>query len=310
MEPLAGILVVDLTRYIPGPFASRELLRLGARVVRLEAPDGDPLRDVSPEWDAALNGGKESVLWDRERDPDLGRTLCSRADVVLEAFRPGVADRLGIGPDALPDSVVYCSITGFGPEDRRAGHDLNYMGWAGALAPTAPAMPPLPVADLAAGALTAVSRVLAALLERGRTGRGTHIVVSMTAGAHELARFAGPLTGELACYRIYRCADGRFLTVAALEPKFWRRLCELVARPDLVPRQNDAHAELEQLFETRQLAEWPDLFDGEDVAVGPVATWDEAKLMSVYTAITPATPPSLGEHTVTWRTELGLESPD
>ena len=310
MEPLAGILVVDLTRYIPGPFASRELLRLGARVVRLEAPDGDPLRDVSPEWDAALNGGKESVLWDRERDPDLGRTLCSRADVVLEAFRPGVADRLGIGPDALPDSVVYCSITGFGPEDRRAGHDLNYMGWAGALAPTAPAMPPLPVADLAAGALTAVSRVLAALLERGRTGRGTHIVVSMTAGAHELARFAGPLTGELACYRIYRCADGRFLTVAALEPKFWRRLCELVARPDLVPRQNDAHAELEQLFETRQLAEWLDLFDGEDVAVGPVATWDEAKLMSVYTAITPATPPSLGEHTVTWRTELRLESPD
>jgi len=310
VEPLAGILVVDLTRYIPGPFASRELLRLGARVVRLEAPDGDPLRDVSPEWDAALNGGKESVLWDRERDPDLGRTLCSRADVVLEAFRPGVADRLGIGPDALPDSVVYCSITGFGPEDRRAGHDLNYMGWAGALAPTAPAMPPLPVADLAAGALTAVSRVLAALLERGRTGRGTHIVVSMTAGAHELARFAGPLTGELACYRIYRCADGRFLTVAALEPKFWRRLCELVARPDLVPRQNDAHAELEQLFETRQLAEWLDLFDGEDVAVGPVATWDEAKLTSVYTAITPATPPSLGEHTVTWRTELRLESPD
>ena len=310
MEPLAGILVVDLTRYIPGPFASRELLRLGARVVRLEAPDGDPLRDVSPEWDAALNGGKESVLWDRERDPDLGRTLCSRADVVLEAFRPGVADRLGIGPDALPDSVVYCSITGFGPEDRRVGHDLNYMGWAGALAATAPAMPPLPVADLAAGALTAVSRVLAALLERGRTGRGTHIVVSMTAGAHELARFAGPLTGELACYRIYRCADGRFLTVAALEPKFWRRLCELVARPDLVPRQNDAHAELEQLFETRQLAEWLDLFDGEDVAVGPVATWDEAKLMSVYTAITSATPPSLGEHTVRWRTELGLESPD
>jgi len=310
VEPLAGILVVDLTRYIPGPFASRELLRLGARVVRLEAPDGDPLRDVSPEWDAALNGGKESVLWDRERDPDLGRTLCSRADVVLEAFRPGVADRLGIGPDALPDSVVYCSITGFGPEDRRVGHDLNYMGWAGALAPTAPAMPPLPVADLAAGALTAVSRVLAALLERGRTGRGTHIVVSMTAGAHELARFAGPLTGELACYRIYRCGDGRFLTVAALEPKFWRRLCELVARPDLVPRQNDAHAELEQLFETRQLAEWLDLFDGEDVAVGPVATWDEAKLMSVYTAITPATPPSLGKHTVTWRTELGLESPD
>src|SRR5438093_8355086 len=102
VQPLAGILVVDLTRYIPGPFASRELLRLGARVVRLEAPEGDPLRDISPEWDAALNGGKESVLWDRERDPDLGRTLCSRADVVLEAFRLSVASRHGLRPDPVP----------------------------------------------------------------------------------------------------------------------------------------------------------------------------------------------------------------
>src|SRR2546423_4096325 len=203
VEPLARILVVDLTRYIPGPFASRELLRLGARVVRLEAPDGDPLRDVSPEWDTALNGGKESVLWDRQRDPDLGPALCRRADVVLEAFRPGVAERLGIGPKDVPERVVYCSITGFGPGDPRAGHDLNYMGWAGALERTAPAMPPLPIADLAAGALAAVARVLAALLERERTGRGARIVVSMTHGAHELARFAGPLTGELACYRIY-----------------------------------------------------------------------------------------------------------
>jgi len=305
VEPLAGIVVVDLTRYFPGPFASRELLRLGARVIRLEAPDGDPLRDVSPEWDAALNAGKESVVWDRQRDPQLGPALCARADVVLEAFRPGVAERLGVGPDAMPETVVYCSITGFGADDRRAGHDLNYMGWAGALAPTAPAMPPLPVADLAAGALTAVSRVLAALLERGRTGRGTRIVVSMTEGAHELARFAGPLTGELACYRIYECADGRFVTVAALEPKFWRRLCELVARPDLVARQNDAHRELEDLFRTRPLSEWLELFDEEDVAVGPVATWEEAA-RRLNVPETNAEPPRLGQHTDAWRAELGL----
>jgi alpha-methylacyl-CoA racemase len=305
VEPLAGIVVVDLTRYFPGPFASRELLRLGARVIRLEAPDGDPLRDVSPEWDAALNAGKESVMWDRQRDPQLGPALCARADVVLEAFRPGVAERLGVGPDALPESVVYCSITGFGAGDRRAGHDLNYMGWAGALAPTAPAMPPLPIADLAAGALTAVSRVLAALLERGRTGRGTRIVVSMTEGAHELARFAGPLTGELACYRIYECADGRFVTVAALEPKFWRRLCDLVGRPDLVQRQNDAHRELEDLFRTRPLRDWLELFDEEDVAVGPVATWEEAASRLAIPE-TDAEPPRLGEHTDAWRAELRL----
>jgi alpha-methylacyl-CoA racemase len=309
VQPLAGTLVVDLTRYIPGPFASRELLRLGARVVRLEAPDGDPLRDISPEWDAALNGGKESVLWDHERDPEFGPALCARADVVLAGFRPGVVERLGIGPNSLPETVVYCSITGFGPDDRRAGHDLNYMGWAGALAPTAPAMPPLPVADLAAGALTAVSRVLAALLERARTGVGTHVVVSMTEGAHELARFAGPLTGELACYRIYECADGRHLTVAALEPKFWRRLCELVDRLELVARQNDAHTELEELFRTRTMQEWLELFGNEDVAVGPVATWDEAATR-LGNAEAAGEAPRLGEHTAAWRAELGLGSPD
>src|SRR4051794_16949443 len=155
VEALQDIVVVALTRYLPGPFASRELLRLGARVVRLEAPAGDPVRDVAPQWDAALNAGKESVLWDAKADPELGRALCARADVVLEGFRPGVAERLGVGPGDVPDTAVYCSITGFGPDELRAGHDLNYMGWAGALQPTAPAMPPLPVADLAAGALTA-----------------------------------------------------------------------------------------------------------------------------------------------------------
>jgi alpha-methylacyl-CoA racemase len=307
VQPLTDTLVVDLTRYLPGPFASRDLLRLGARVVRLEAPDGDPVRDATPEWDAALNDGKESVLWDRERDPELGPALCARADVVLESFRPGVAERLGIGPDTVPAHVVYCSITGFGIEDSRAGHDLNYMGWAGALEPTAPAMPPLPVADLAAGGLRAVARVLAALLERARTGTGARIVVSMTDGAHELAQFAGPLTGALACYRIYACADGRFLTVAALEPRFWRRLCELIERLELIPHQNDAHAELEEAFRTRPLSDWLERFDGEDVAVGPVWTLAEAS-QELGRPDARGRPPRLGEHTDAWRSELGLES--
>jgi len=175
VQPLAGLLVVDLTRHLPGPFASRELLRLGARVVRLEAPEGDPLRAIAPEWDAALNAGKESVVCDLKAEPELGRALCARADVVLDGFRPGVAARLGVGPDDVPGTVVYCSLTGFGLEGRhalRAGHDLNYLGWAGALADTAPALPPVQAADLGAGALAAVAEVLAALLERERTGRG------------------------------------------------------------------------------------------------------------------------------------------
>ena len=306
MEPLENVLVVDLTRNLPGPFASRELRRLGARVVRLEAPEGDPVRDVAPQWDEALNAGKESVLWDAKTDPELGPALCRRADVVLEGFRPGVAERLGVGPDAVPESAVYCSITGFGEGELRAGHDLNYMGWAGALEPTAPAMPPVPVADLAAGALTAVLRILAALLERERTGRGARIVVSMTHEAHELAQFAGRLTGALACYRIYETADGRYLTIAALEPQFWRRLCELLDRPDLVPRAHDAHDELEEIFRRRPLADWLGLFEGEDVCAGPVATLFEASPEYGRAQRFSAPAPKLGEHTEAWRAELGL----
>jgi crotonobetainyl-CoA:carnitine CoA-transferase CaiB-like acyl-CoA transferase len=287
VEPLAGLLVVDLTRYLPGPFASRELLRLGARVVRLEAPGGDPLRELAPAWHEALNAGKESVEIDLKVDPAAGRELCARADVVLESFRPGVVERLGIAPANLPERVVYCSFTGFGPEDLSAGHDLNYQGWAGLLADTAPAMPPVQVADLGA-ALRAVAQILAALLEREHSGRGRRLVVSLTHGAHELAahRLGGEplprlLTGGLACYRIYATADGRYLTVAALEPRFFRRLCELIGRPELAerhwhPDQEPAADELAEAFAGKPLATWLELFDGEDVSVGPVATLEEA----------------------------------
>ncbi|HEX3268031.1 MAG TPA: CaiB/BaiF CoA-transferase family protein [Gaiellaceae bacterium] len=288
MEPLAGLLVVDLTRYLPGPFASRELLGLGARVVRLEAPGGDPLRELAPAWHEALNAGKESVTCDLKADPATGRELCARADVVLESFRPGVAERLGVGPDGLPETVVYCSFTGFGPDDLRAGHDLNYQGYAGLLADTAPAMPPVQIADLAGGALAAVTQILAALLERERTGRGRHLTISLTQSAHRLIshRLGGEplprlLTGGLASYRIYATADDRYLTVAALEPSFFRRLCELLGRPELAERHWDAEqdtlaAELAEAFASKPLAAWLELFEGEDVGVGPVATLDEA----------------------------------
>ena len=288
VEPLSGLLVVDLTRYLPGPFASRELLGLGARVVRLEAPGGDPLRELAPAWHEALNAGKESVTCDLKADSERGRELCARADVVLESFRPGVAERLGVGPDDLPETVVYCSFTGFGPDELRAGHDLNYQGYAGLLADTAPAMPPVPIADLAGGGLTAVARILAALLERQRTGRGRHLTISLTDHAHELVshRLGGEpvprlLTGGLACYRIYPTADSRYLTVAALEPRFFSRLCELLARPDLTARQWDAEqeplaTELAEAFAAKPLTSWLELFEGEDVSVGPVATLEEA----------------------------------
>ena len=292
MAPLEGLSVVDLSRYLPGPFASRELLELGARVTRLLPPAGDPMETLAPAWHEALNAGKETVIVDLKAEPDRGRAVCAEADVVLESFRPGVVDRLGVGPGDLPGSVVYCSFTGFGlggAHERRAGHDLNYQGWAGVLADTAPAMPPTQIADLAGGALMAVARILAALLERERTGRGAHVVVSLTHGVHRLVshRLGGEpipriLTGGLACYRIYPTADGRQLTVGALEPHFFVRLCELLELPELVDRQFDPEAQdalagaLAERIRTKPLAEWLEVFDGEDVSVGPVATLEEA----------------------------------
>ena len=291
MRPMSGMLVVDFSRYLPGAFASRELLELGARVVCVEPPGGDPLRATAPAWDAALRAGKESLELDLKRDPTPALELVREADVVLESFRPGVASRLGIGPEHVPERAVYCSITGFGVggrHEQRAGHDLNYLGWAGTLWDTAPALPPVQIADLAAGALGAVAKILAALLERDRTGRGGHVVVSLTHGSHRLAahRLGGDtvprmLTGGLASYRIYETADGRHLTVAPLEPVFFRRLMELLGRPELAERQFDADqealaAELAAIFATRPLREWLQLFEAEDVCVGPVATIAEA----------------------------------
>jgi alpha-methylacyl-CoA racemase len=320
MQPLAGMLAVDLTRYLPGAYASRELLRLGARVVRLEPPEGDPMRHVAPAWDEALNAGKESVAVDLKSATDFGRALCARADVVLEGFRPGVAGRLGVGPQDLPDRIVYCSITGFGTTGRhaqRAGHDLNYLGYAGVLDDTAPCLPPLQPADLAAGALAAVTEILAALLERERTGRGARLTISMTHGSHRLVahRLGGDplprfLTGGIACYAIYGTADGRHLTVAALEPKFFTRLCQVIGRPELAElhlvadAQEELTAELAEAFAARTLEEWLLLVADEDVALGPVLTLAEA---AGEFGLPPQEPsPLVGEHTATWRTELGF----
>ena len=321
MQPLAGTLVVDLTRYLPGAYASRELQRLGARVVRVEPPDGDPMRRTAPAWDTALRTGTESVVCDLKTDAEFARALCARGDVVLEGFRPGVAERLGIGPDDVADSVVYCSITGFGvdgPHRARPGHDINYLGWAGVLEDTAPGLPPIQVADLAAGSLGAVTQVLAALLERERTGTGARITVSMTHRSHDfVAHLLGGepvpwmLTGGLACYRIYATADGRHLTVGALEPKFFARLCELLGRPDLAERQyaedqESLAAELAALFERRALDDWLALFDGEDVCAGPVWTRREAATLFGSDPAGDFVP--LGAHTDAWRRELGFGS--
>jgi alpha-methylacyl-CoA racemase len=282
VPPLAGTTVADLTRYLPGPFASRELQRLGAHVVKIEPPDGDPSRTASPGWYRALNEGKRVLTWDARNEPPPPELL--GADIVLEGFRPGVWERLGV---ELPSTTILCSITGFGadgPRATQAGHDLNYLGYAGALADTAPALPPVQIADLAAGAQGAVIEILAALLTRAQSGQGSRLSISMTHGSHQLVahRLAGDpverlLTGGVACYRIYETADGRHLTVAALEPKFWQRLCELIGTPELAERAFEPELpELEALFRTRTMREWLDLLEHEDTCVGPVLSLAES----------------------------------
>jgi alpha-methylacyl-CoA racemase len=310
MQALGGTLVLDFTRYLPGAFASAELQRHGARVVRVEQPGGDPMRLTSPDWYDELNAGKESVVCELPAEGDFARALLERADVILESFRPGVAARLGIGPDAAPARAVYCSLTGFGlggEHEQRAGHDLNYVGWAGLLEDTAPALPPVQAADLAAGALGAVTEVLAALIARERTGRGAHVIVSMTHGSQRLAPGSPVLTRGFACYSIYACADGRHLTVGALEPKFFERLCVLVGRPELAARQYEADqpdlkGALADVFSTRPLEHWLGLFEGEDVCVGPVATRAEAAAEFGTPGTVRAA--AAGEHTADWRREL------
>lgn len=307
-RPLSGMLVVDFSRYVPGAFATAELQRLGARVVRVERAEGDPMRATAAEWYDALNAGKDSVLW----EADLVGGLLGRADVVVESFRPGVAERLGVGPGDAPESAVYCSITGFGHggrHEQRAGHDLNYAGWAGLLEATAPNLPPVQVADIAAGALGAVTEILAALVARERSGRGARVVVSMTHGSHRLASRAPVLSSGFACYRMYQTADGRHLTVGALEPKFFVRLCEVVGRAELAERQYEADqealgAELAEVFRGRPLEEWLHVFETEDACVGPVATLAEAE--ADLGIPPPGRAAGLGEHTAGWRRELGL----
>jgi crotonobetainyl-CoA:carnitine CoA-transferase CaiB-like acyl-CoA transferase len=315
VQPLTGVLVVDFTWYLPGAFASRELQRLGGRVVKVEPPEGDPMRPTAPAWNAAMNAGKESVVCDLKTEPGLAlaNALCSHADVVLDGFRPGVLERLGV---RVPRTAVLCSVTGFGlgnRHERRAGHDVNYLGWAGALADTAPVLPPAQVADLAAGGLAAALEIVAALLERERTGEGARLTVSMTHGSHRFVahRLGGEpermLTGGLACYRLYATADRRWLTVGALEPKFWQRLCELVGLAELAGRQYDAEQEavaeeLAEAIAARTLAEWLELLDGEDVCAGPVWTIEEAA--AEFGGEPAGRTPDLGEHTVAWQTEL------
>ncbi|HYQ81796.1 MAG TPA: CoA transferase, partial [Anaeromyxobacteraceae bacterium] len=293
--PLDGVRVLDLSRLLPGPYATLVLADLGADVVKVEeAPGGDYLRWMPPlageqsGFFHALNRNKRSLRLDLKKPAGAAafRRLVRRFDVVVESFRPGVMDRLGLGYEALraaQPGLVLCSISGYGqdgPYRNRAGHDLDYCATAGVLALNGPPERPLPpgvqVADVAGGSWPAVAGVLAALVRRAATGEGGHVDVSMTDGAlamlvlqlggaaargTPLQRAGEMLNGGAACYGVYRTRDGRFVALGALEPKFFRRFCEAAGRPDLAERQFDDGgrgplAELTALFAARTRDEW------------------------------------------------------
>ena len=309
VSPLSGLLVVDLSRLLPGPLAARLLADLGARVIRVEEPAlGDPLRMSPPMRQgigvlaAILLAGVESIALDLKQPAALQvlERLLERADVLLESFRPGTLARFGLPLEELRarfPRLVVCSLTGWGqdgPYAPRAGHDLTYQAVAGSLASTA-AMPAVPVADQI-GACSAVTAILAALLERQRTGEGRHIDASLLdAGVHanlvgwamevEGGKAVGqklPLTGALPCYNLYETADGRLLALAALEPHFWRRFCLAAGREDLIRLQHSssprARRQVEELIRGRTLAQWTELAVREDVPAEPVLSAAEARV--------------------------------
>jgi alpha-methylacyl-CoA racemase len=315
--PLEGIRVLDLSRLLPGGYCSLLLADYGADVLKVEDTGlGDYIRWAPPHHAGAhpsagsalflaLNRGKRSIrlnLKVREAQEVLLR-LARESDVVLESFRPGVLDRLGVGYERLREEnprLVYCAITGYGQDGRdrdRPGHDMNYLARGGLLGLSGEAGgPPVPaagqIADLGGGALMAAFAILAALHERDRSGEGQLVDVSMTRGAQSwLAMVAAryfadgvvprrgelELAGGLACYRPYACADG-WVTLGALEPKFWQAFCAGVERDDLLPRHLDPTvvAELEAIFAARTRAEWAAFGEAHGCCLEPVLDLDEA----------------------------------
>lgn len=313
-DTLQGCRVLDLSQYLPGPYATRLLADLGADVVKVEPPGGDPMRSfifldddgLSPLY-KQVNAGKTVIRLDLKSESGRDRftELVKAADVLLESYRPGVMERLGFSYNhlrSLNSRLVHCALSGFGqdgPASLRAGHDLTYMALSGMLHHTwtteTPVIPFPPVSDYASGQ-HAASMILAALLRREKQGEGCTIDTSIfetvlswqsfgqagvgrSGGALEPGR--GLLTGGMACYQIYRTADQKFVVLGALEEKFWQAFCTAVKRPEWITRQHEQMPqtslinELRALFATASCDDWVDLLAETDCCFEPVLAPDE-----------------------------------
>jgi crotonobetainyl-CoA:carnitine CoA-transferase CaiB-like acyl-CoA transferase len=278
VPPLDGTRVVDLTRLLPGAYATLLLVDLGAEVIKIEEPHGgDGMRRFGAHFDA-VNRGKRSVTLDL-RSPDAAGVLdalLSTADVIVDSFRPSTARRLGVDAETLRAKhprLICASMTGFGhagPHVETAAHDINYQALAGLLRP--PARPGPLIADIGAGMQTAI-RILAALIERGRSETGSVVDVPIFEAARQWAMF--PTTGDLesACYTLYETADGEWLALGALEPKFWQRFCDGIGHPEFVPLQHARDAdEIRAVVRSKTRDEWLTIFDGLDACLTTVLT--------------------------------------
>ncbi|MFS8037125.1 CaiB/BaiF CoA transferase family protein [Xanthobacter sp. AM11] len=315
---LAGLTVLDLTRLLPGAFCSLMLADLGAEVIKIEQPDGGDYNRTFPPLNRAesgsfllLNRNKKSLTLNLKapEGKEVLLRLVRTADVLLEGFRPGVMERLGLSYERLAQEnprLVYCAISGYGqdgPSRLKPGHDLNYLAEAGALqlfgkAGEGPIVPGLSIADVGGGSLMASTGILAALLARATTGRGQFVDVSMHDGAVSWLAlhgadylFAGieprggerPFIGQAPCYNVYACADGKHVALGLIEPHFWHRFCDAAGLPELKdaqwPQGEAAAAQrrrLEDLFATRPRDLWVAELEAADIPVGPVLSMEEA----------------------------------
>lgn len=338
-KPLAGVRVLDLTQLLPGPMCTLHLADLGAEVIKIEPPEqGDPVRGGKDKFSTMflmLNRNKRSLAVDLRSEEGLAlvKKLVVTADVLVEGFRPGVTERLGIGYEAmsaLNPKLVFCAITGYGqqgPLSQVAGHDINYQSLTGVLEQTgkaggAPAQGNFPVADLAGGSMSAATGILAALFSASRTGRGRFVDIAMAdclmslnilattawqqSGKQQIPRGEDFLSGGLACYSIYQTRDDRHLAVGAVEMKFWVNFCDAIGRPDLHKQGHLsgkagylAKEQVAQVIIEHDLAHWTKLFAEVDACTTPVLRIDEALATPHVNArqlVIEAQHPQAGEH--------------
>ncbi len=313
---LKDVRVLDLSRLLPGPYASMLLADLGAEVIKVEEPStGDYMRHFMPQVDGlsvfflAVNRNKKSITLNlkKKRGKELFKALVRQADVILEGFRPGVMESLGLGYEALKElnpGIVYCSLSGYGQDGSyraRAGHDINYLSVSGVLGITGvrgaqPVVPGVQVADLTGGMFTVIG-ILSALWRKQREGRGAYLDVSMTDGLFSLmsihlANFmttGAPavrgdmmLSGALTCYNVYRTKDNGYVALGALEAKFWHNFCQALGRDDLVAghlspaREDDpVYREVRDIFLSRTVAEWAAFAETVDCCLTPVESVEQ-----------------------------------